>query len=42
LFYKICGYFNEVVHVQLIRSPTRRCVWGQQHCPSWQYVYPKK
>jgi len=41
LFYKICGYYNEVVYVQLIRSTTRRYVRGQQHGPTWKCIYPK-
>jgi len=39
---KICGYCNEVVYVQLIRSTTRRYVREQQHGPTWKCVYPKK
>jgi len=41
LFYIICGYYNEVVYVQLIRSTTRRYVRGQQHGPTWKCIYPK-
>jgi len=42
LFYKICGYYNEVGYVQLIRSTARRYVQEQQHGPAWKCVYPKK
>jgi len=41
VFYKICGYYNEVVRVQLIRSTTRRYVRGQQHGPTWKCIYRK-
>jgi len=33
LFYKIFGYYNEVVYVQLIRSTTRRYVEGSTTVP---------
>jgi len=41
VFYKIYGYYNEVVYVQLIRSTTGRYVPGQQHGPTWKCIYRK-
>jgi len=41
LFYEICGFYNEVIYVQLIRSTTRRYVRGQQHGPTWTCIYRK-
>jgi len=41
LAHKICGYYGKAVHVQLIRSTTRRYFRWRQHDPAWKHICPE-